>query len=149
MLKRTLTAIVLLVLVAGFMVCGYFVSPIFIDMLILLFLAGAVYEMYKCFKDAGYKMFVVPIVFMLVTAYPVFYTMQHFAGIGVQGLLIVLLVSSMLALTILPSNPQNTEKKTLKTHSKTVKFYKTNKARAVLKICLPIYSCLCIRCFSL
>ena len=105
MLKRTLTAIVLLVLVAGFMVCGYFVSPIFIDMLILLFLAGAVYEMYKCFKDAGYKMFVVPVVFMLVTAYPVFYTMQHFVGdekttFGVQGLLIVFLVSSMLALTI-------------------------------------------------
>lgn len=116
MLKRTLTAIVLLVLVAGFMVCGYFVSPIFIDMLILLFLAGAVYEMYKCFKDAGYKMFVAPVVFMLVTAYPVFYTMQHFVGdekstFGVQGLLIVLLVSSMLALTIFTFKPAKHSKK--------------------------------------
>ena len=115
MLKRTLTAIVLLVLVAGFMVCGYFVSPIFIDMLILLFLAGAVYEMYKCFKDAGYKMCVAPVVFMLVTAYPVFYTMQHFAGIGVQGLLIVLLVSSMLALTIFTFKPAKHSKKVLPT----------------------------------
>ena len=55
MLKRTLTALVLLVVVAGFMICGYFVSPIFIDMLILLFLAGGIYEMFKCLKDAGYK----------------------------------------------------------------------------------------------
>ena len=68
MLKRTLTAIVLLVIVAGFMVAGYFVSPIFIDMLILLFLAGSVYEMFKCFKGAGYKMFVAPVVTMLVAS---------------------------------------------------------------------------------
>lgn len=72
MLKRTLTALVLLVLVAGFMVCGYFVSPIFVDMLILIFLAGSVYEMFKCFKDAGYKMFVAPPVVMLIAAYPVY-----------------------------------------------------------------------------
>lgn len=112
MLKRTLTAIVLLVIVAGFMLAGYFVSPIFIDMLILLFLAGAVYEMFKCFKDAGYKMFVAPVVTMLVAAYPTFYLMQHFIGqggvqtsAGVQGLLIVLLICSMMALTIFTFKP--------------------------------------------
>ena len=112
MLKRTITALVLLVLLAGFMVCGYFVSPIFVDMLILLFLAGSVYEMFKCFKDAGYKMFVAPVVLMLVAAYPVYYTMQRFVGggstqtsAGIQGLLIVLLASSMLALTIFTFKP--------------------------------------------
>lgn len=112
MLKRTLTAIVLLVIVAGFMVAGYFVSPIFIDMLILLFLAGSVYEMFKCFKGAGYKMFVAPVVTMLVASYPTFYLMQHFIGqgsvqtsAGVQGLLIVLLVCSMMALTIFTFKP--------------------------------------------
>ena len=115
MLKRTLTAIVLLVLVAGFMACGYFVSPIFIDMLILLFLAGAVYEMYKCFKDAGYKMFVAPLVLMLVASYPVFYTSQHFGGIGVQGLLIVFLASCMLALTIFTFKPAKHSKKDFET----------------------------------
>ena len=101
MLKRTLTALVLLVLVAGFMVCGYFVSPIFVDMLILIFLAGSVYEMFKCFKDAGYKMFVAPPVVMLIAAYPVYYCMQRFVGhgatntsAGVQGLLIVLLCNA-------------------------------------------------------
>ena len=45
MLKRTLTGIALVVMLAGFTLCGYFVSPIFVDMLILIFLAGAVYEM--------------------------------------------------------------------------------------------------------
>lgn len=112
MLKRTLTALVLLVLVAGFMVCGYFVSPIFVDMLILIFLAGSVYEMFKCFKDAGYKMFVAPPVVMLIAAYPVYYCMQRFVGdgatntsAGVQGLLIVLLFCAMLALTIFTFKP--------------------------------------------
>lgn len=112
MLKRTLTAIALLALLAGFMVCGYFVSPIFVDMLILIFLAGAVYEMYKCFKDAGYKMFVAPIVLMLTCAYPAFYLMQHFIGngsvqtsAGLQGLIMVFLASAMLALTIFTFKP--------------------------------------------
>lgn len=111
MLKRTLTAIVLLVMLAGFMLCGYFVSPIFIDMLVLIFLAGGVFEMYKCFKDAGYKMFIAPPVFVLVCAYPTFYLMQHFIGkgaptsAGVQGLFIVLIVAIMLTLTIFTFKP--------------------------------------------
>ncbi|MGN0744628.1 MAG: phosphatidate cytidylyltransferase [Christensenellales bacterium] len=117
MLKRTLTAVVLLAIVAGFMIAGYFVSPIFIDMLILLFLAGSVYEMFKCFKDAGYKMFVAPVATMLVTAYPAFYLMQHFIGksatasAGVQGLLIVLLVCSMMTLTIFTFKPAKRSQK--------------------------------------
>lgn len=112
MLKRTLTALVLLVVVAGFMLGAYFVSPIFVDMLILLFMAGAVYEMFKCFKSAGYKMFVAPIVVMLLTAYPAFYLMQHFIGngsvqtsAGLQGLLISFLLSAMIALTIFTFKP--------------------------------------------
>lgn len=112
MLKRTLTGIVLVVLVAGFMLCGYFVSTIFIDMLILLFLAGAIYEMFKCLKDAGYKMFVAPPVFLLVAAYPTFYLLQHFVGgasrsasVGVQGLLAVFIVAIMLCLTIFTFKP--------------------------------------------
>ena len=112
MLKRTLTGIVLVIFVAGFMLGGYFVSTIFIDMLILLFLAGAVYEMFKCFKDAGYKMFIVPPVFLLVAAYPTFYLLQHYVGgaspkatIGVQGLIAVFIVAVMLCLTIFTFKP--------------------------------------------
>lgn len=112
MLKRTITGIILIAFVAAFMVCGYFVSTVFIDMLILLFLAGAVYEMIKCFKDSGYNMFIAPSVIVLVCAYPVFYIMQHFIGhggnttsAGLQGLFIVFLVAAMTVLTIFTFKP--------------------------------------------
>lgn len=112
MLKRTLTGIALVVILAGFMLCGYFVSPIFVDMLILIFLAGSVYEMRKCFKDSGYDMYLSPAIVTLICAYPAFYLMQHFIGkgnttvsAGVQGLLIVLLVSVMLCLSIFTFRP--------------------------------------------
>ena len=108
MLKRTLTGIALLAVIAAFMLCGYFVSPIFVDMLILIFLAGSVYEMFKCLKKAGYDMYVAPAVIMLVCTYPTFYLMQHFIGgsAGLQGILIVLLVSLAVCLTIFTFRPQ-------------------------------------------
>ena len=112
MLKRTITGVILVVFVAGFLLCGYFVSSIFVDMLILLFLAGAVFEMFKGLKGAGFKMFVAPPVFLLVTAYPTFYLLQHFAGgashsasIGVQGLIVVFVVAVMMCLTIFTFKP--------------------------------------------
>jgi len=107
MLKRTLTGIVLVLIVAGFMLLGYFVSAIFLDMLILLFLAGATYEMFKCLKDAGYKMFLAPPIFMLVAAYPTFYLLQYYVGgsVGVQGLLAVFVIAVMMCLTIFTFKP--------------------------------------------
>lgn len=113
MIKRTITSIILIAFVAVFMVCGYFVSSIFIDMLILLFLAGATYEMYKCLKNGGYKMFILPPVFVLLAGYPVFYLLQHFAAgkngihasIGLQGLIFVFLIGAMMCLTIFTFKP--------------------------------------------
>jgi len=112
MLKRTLTGIALVMMLAGFTLCGYFVSPIFVDMLILIFLAGAVYGMRKCFKQAGYDMYISPAIVMLVLAYPSFYLMQHFIGggsssvsSGIQGMLFVLLISVMLCLSIFTFRP--------------------------------------------
>lgn len=112
MLKRTLTGISLIVILAGFMLCGYFVSPIFVDMLILVFLAGSVYEMRKCFQDAGYDMYVSPAVAVLVLSYPTFYLMQHFIGkgstsvsVGIQGLLFVALAGVVLCLSIFTFRP--------------------------------------------
>ncbi len=105
MLKRTITAAILIAVMAGFMVAAHFVSPIFIDMLILIFLSGGMYEMFKCFKGAGYKMFVAPPIFLLVTAYPVFYLMQHYMGAGAQGLLMVLVASAMIVMTIFTFKP--------------------------------------------
>lgn len=99
-------------MLAGFMLCGYFVSPIFVDMLILIFLAGSVYEMRKCLKGAGYDMYISPAVVMLLFAYPSFYLMQYFIGgkstsvsAGIQGLLFVALASIMLCLSIFTFRP--------------------------------------------
>jgi len=101
-LKKHLTSIILLVVLAAFMVCGYFVSPIFVDILILGFMAGAVLEMRKCLKDAGFKMYLVPMLVMLLLAYPVYYLMYHFVGgsFGIQGLVGVLLIAVMICLSI-------------------------------------------------
>lgn len=96
---------ILISVMAGFMVAGYFVSSIFVDMLILIFLCGGMYEMYKCFKDAGYKMFITPSIFLLVTAYPVFYLMQHYMGAGAQGLLMVLVAAAMIVMSIFTFKP--------------------------------------------
>lgn len=111
MLKRTLTGLALVALLFGFIVAAYFVSSIFIDLLILVFMAGSVYEMYSCLKKAGYTMFPAPAIFVLLAAYPTFYLLQHFLGngntanVGLQGLLIVLLVGVMLTLTIFTFKP--------------------------------------------
>lgn len=120
-MKRTLTSIVLIVVLAAFMVCGYFVSPIFIDMLILLFMAGAAYEMRKCLKEAGFEMYLAPMIFMLVCAYPTFYLMQHFVGgvgntgvsAGIQGMLFVLLIAVMTCLCIFTFKPAFANRKKL------------------------------------
>lgn len=112
MLKRIITGIILIAVLAVFIVCSYFVSPIFMDMLVLIFLAGAVYELYNCFKDAGYKMFKSPAILLLLTAYPAFYLMQYYVGdgartvsAGIQGLMIALAASACLALLIFTFRP--------------------------------------------
>lgn len=107
MLKRTLTGIVIVAVVMAFVVCGYFVSAVFNDLLIYAFLVGALLEMIKCLKGAGYKMFVTPPVIMLLLAYPVYYCMQHYLGLGLQGLLMVFLLAVMFCLTIYTFKPAN------------------------------------------
>lgn len=111
-MKRHLTSVILALVLAAFMVLGYFISPIFIDMLVMIFFAGSLYEMYKCLKDAGYHMFKAPPIFVLATVYPVFYVTQYFVGegdkrvsAGIQGILIVLLAGALLCLSIFTFKP--------------------------------------------
>ncbi len=96
MLKRTLTGLGLAGLIIGVILASHYVSAIFVDVLVLVFTAGAVYELHNCFRGAGYKTFVAPSVIVLTLAYPIFYLMQHFLGgvssnIGFLGILFVLL----------------------------------------------------------
>ncbi len=96
MLKRTLTGLGLAGLIIGIILASHYVSAIFVDMLILVFTAGAVYELHHCFRGAGYKTFIAPSIIVLALSYPVFYLMQHFVGgktsnVGFLGILFVLL----------------------------------------------------------
>ncbi len=116
MVNRTITGLILIAVFVGFMAGTYFVSPIFADIIIFLFLAGSVFEMYKCLKGAGYKIIGFPVCFVTVLSYPVFYLMQYFLGerntasIGLQGLLIVLLIGVMIALTTFTFRPTKTKR---------------------------------------
>ena len=113
-IKRTLTGICLAILLVGVILASHYVSAIFVDILILLFTAGAVFELHSCFKGTGRKMFIAPSVIVLTLSYPTFYLMQHFLGgedstksnIGFLGLFIVLLlgmVAVLIEFTFRPS----------------------------------------------
>lgn len=111
MIKRTLTALILIGSLVGVLVASYFVSPIFMDVLVLVYMAGAVYEMYHCFKEKGYKMFRLPLIFVLIAAYPSYYLAQHFLSaegglsVGLQALAGVFLIAVVIALGIFTFRP--------------------------------------------
>ena len=98
--KRTISAIILIALILGMVVLSYFYSHYFIDILILVFSSIAVYEMYHSFKQAGYKMFKTPLIFIALTLYPSFALLEYFKGTGMQGLFLAFLFSCSIAITI-------------------------------------------------
>lgn len=103
MLKRTVTAVLLIALLVGlFALSYYFVDHgnIFLDLFIWILLVGAVREMYFCMQDAGFKLFRVPLAIYLVTCYPVMYLMEHYTGQGFLGILICFAVSVFASLIV-------------------------------------------------
>lgn len=110
MLKRTITGIVLILTLIGAFVLAYFVSPVILDVYMLEWVAMAVYEMAKCFKAAGYHIHAIPLAFILLAAYPVFYTMQLYLGLGLQGLVIVFLCAVALELAMFTLGNQERNK---------------------------------------
>lgn len=100
MLKRTITGFSLIATVVAAIMLSYFVSAIFLDVYILLWAAMAVVEMYRCFRAAGYRIHILPLAFMLIVAYPVFYCMQYYLGLGLQGIVIVFLASVAIELAL-------------------------------------------------
>ena len=115
MLKRTLTGLGLAALIIGVILASHYVSAIFVDMLVLVFTAGAVYELHHCFRGAGYKTFVAPSAIVLTLAYPVFYLMQHFMGgqtsyAGFIGIVSVLLVGAIAVLVEFTFRPAKDNK---------------------------------------
>lgn len=100
MLKRTVTAVLLIALLAGILAASYFVSHVFIDLFIWALLAVAAREMYFCMQDAGYKVFRAPLVVSMLVTYPVTCVMEHFIGQGFLGIIISFAFSVLLALAI-------------------------------------------------
>ncbi|HRR89418.1 MAG TPA: hypothetical protein P5161_01375, partial [Eubacteriales bacterium] len=74
MLKRTLTGIVLAAVVVGIIVLGSIVkgASIAIDLLILLFSILAACELFTSFKRAKVYPFFIPVLIMMVAAYPAY-----------------------------------------------------------------------------
>jgi phosphatidate cytidylyltransferase len=93
MLKRTITALVIIATAVAAMVLAYFYSHIILDVYILLWAALGVYEMYHSFKASGYNMHIPPLVFGTIAVYPVYYLMQHYLGSGLIGIVLVFLFS--------------------------------------------------------
>ena len=102
MLKRTVTAVLLIALLVGLFALSYFVDHgnIFLDLFIWILLTGAVREMYFCMQEAGFKLFRVPLAVFLVTSYPVMYLMEHFTGQGFLGLVLCFAAGVFAALVV-------------------------------------------------
>ncbi len=110
MLKRTVTAVLLIVLLVGMLVASYFVSRVFIDLFVWVLLVIAIREMYFCLLSAGYRMMRSPLIFYLVVSYPVTYVMQEYIPngyMGYVGIAITLAASALIALFAFTlSNPE-------------------------------------------
>lgn len=96
MLKRLLTGFTVIGTVIAAILLAYFVSPIFLDIYILIWIAVAVYEMSKSLNESGYKIYKIPLFIMLLVCYPIIYTTQHFLDAGAISLMLLFLFIFML-----------------------------------------------------
>ncbi len=111
MLKRIITGVTLVATVFAAILLAYFVNPVFLDIYMLLWIATAVYEMIKCFKNSGYTIHKTPLILMTLLVYPVFYLMEFYLGIGLQGIVILFIFTVAIQLFIFTLG--NQEKNTL------------------------------------
>lgn len=102
MLKRTVTAILLIALLAGVLAASYFVDRAFIDLFVLLLLTLAMREMYFCLQSAGYRVMRSPLAVFLIATYPATRLLEEFVGgyAGYLGIAAGLAVSALVALFI-------------------------------------------------
>ena len=94
MLKRIITAIVLLAVVLGTLFGLRQLSLFYVDALILICMAIGVYEMYEAFRSAKYRPMAIPLEIAVVGIYPALWFLRE------TGIIIVVALSLMIALTI-------------------------------------------------
>lgn len=94
MLKRILTAIVLLAVVLGTLFGLRQFSLFYVDALILICMAIGVYEMFAAFRSAKYKPMAIPLIIAVVCIYPALWFLRE------TGIVAVIALCVMIALTI-------------------------------------------------
>ena len=94
MLKRILTAIVLLAVVLGTLFGLRQFSLFYVDALILICMAIGVYEMFGAFRAAKYKPMAIPLIIAVIGIYPALWFLRE------TGIVAVVAVTVMIALTI-------------------------------------------------
>ncbi len=94
MLKRILTAIVLLAVVLGTLFGLRQFSLFYVDTLILICMAIGVYEMFGAFRAAKYKPMAIPLIIAVIGIYPALWFLRE------TGIVAVIAVTVMIALTI-------------------------------------------------
>lgn len=94
MLKRVLTAIVLLAVVLGTLFGLRQFSLFYVDALILVCMAIGVYEMFGAFRAAKYKPMAIPLIIAVIGIYPALWFLRE------TGIVAVIAVTVMIALTI-------------------------------------------------
>lgn len=94
MLKRILTAIVLLAVVLGTLFGLRQFSLFYVDALILICMAIGVYEMFGAFRAAKYKPMAIPLIIAVIGVYPALWFLRE------TGIVAVISVTVMIALTI-------------------------------------------------
>ena len=94
MLKRILTAVVLLAVVLGTLFGLRQLSLFYVDALILICMAVGVYEMFGAFKAAKYRPMAIPLIIAVVGIYPALWFLRE------TGIVAVIALSVMIALTI-------------------------------------------------
>ncbi len=94
MLKRILTAIVLLAVVLGTLFGLRQFSLFYVDALILVCMAIGAYEMFGAFRAAKYKPMAIPLIIAVIGIYPALWFLRE------TGIVAVIAVTVMIALTI-------------------------------------------------
>ena len=103
-MKRLITGLSLISIMFGIMILDYYfvygaysifpegskVVPIFSDILVWGLLGISIFEMYRCYKSAGYNLFKTPLIILGIAIYPVFFLLEYFRNLGVLGVVIVL-----------------------------------------------------------
>ncbi len=94
MLKRIITAIVLLAVVLGTLFGLRQLSLFYVDALILICMAVGVYEMCTAFRAAKYRPMAIPLIIAVLGIYPALWFLRE------TGIVAVIAVAVMIALTI-------------------------------------------------